>query len=70
MADVIETYADGTVIERDFTDEELAQIAADKEEAKQIAARIKALENVKKAAELKLANLGFTKDELIALGLA
>jgi hypothetical protein len=30
MADVIETFADGTVVERDFTEAELVQIEKDK----------------------------------------
>ena len=69
MADVIETFADGTVIERDFTAAELAQIEADKatQLAKQAEAEAKA--QAKAAAEGKLAALGLTTDDLRALGL-
>lgn len=60
MADVIETFADGTVIERDFTAAELAQIEKDKatQLAKQAEAEAKAAQ---KAALLD--RLGITEDE-------
>jgi|688.fasta_scaffold154755_4 hypothetical protein len=60
MADVIETFADGTVIERDFTAAELAQIETDKatQLAKQAEAEAKAAQ---KAALLD--RLGITEDE-------
>ena len=48
MADVIETFADGTVVERDFTKAELAQIEKDKaaQIAKQAEAEAKATAKV------------------------
>jgi hypothetical protein len=60
MADVIETFADGTVIERDFTAAELAQIETDKatQLAKQAEAEAKAAQ---KAALLE--RLGISEDE-------
>ena len=60
MADIIETFADGTVIERDFTDAELAQIEKDKatQLAKQAEAEAKA---AAKAALLE--RLGITQEE-------
>ena len=60
MADVIETFADGTVIERDFTAAELAQIETDKatQLAKQAEAEAKAAQ---KAALLE--RLGITEDD-------
>ena len=69
MADIIETFADGTIVERDFTSEEKAQVLADKlaEEKRQQDKIDKA--NVKEAAQSKLAALGLTLDELKALGL-
>lgn len=69
MADVIEIFADGTVVERDFTKTELAQIEADKaaEVIRQTEAQAKA--QAKAAAEGKLAALGLTTDDLRALGL-
>lgn len=69
MADVIETFADGKIIERDFTEAELAQIEADKaaEVIRQAQAEAKA--QAKAAAEAKLTALGLTTDDLRALGL-
>jgi hypothetical protein len=69
MSDVIEIFADGTTIERDFTEAELEQIEKDKtaELAKQAQAEAKA--QAKVAAESKLAALGLTMDDLRALGL-
>jgi|LakMenE18May11ns_1017448.scaffolds.fasta_scaffold8430265_2 hypothetical protein len=60
MADIIETFADGTVIERDFTAAELAQIEKDKatQLAKQAEIDAKAAQ---KAALLE--RLGITEDE-------
>jgi hypothetical protein len=60
MADVIETFADGTVIERDFTDAELAQIEKDK--AKQIAKQAEAEAKATARAGL-LKRLGITEAE-------
>ena len=60
MADVIETFADGTVIERNFTEAELAQIEADK------LADIKKEKELQAKAQAKadlLARLGITADE-------
>ena len=69
MADVIETFADGTVIERNFTEAELAQIEKDKaaEIARKAEAEAKA--QAKATAEGKLAALGLTTNDLRALGL-
>jgi hypothetical protein len=69
MADIIETFEDGTTAERDFTPEEKAQALADKlaEEKRQQDKIDKA--NAKEAAQAKLAALGLTLDELKALGL-
>ena len=69
MADIIETFPDGTTTERDFTPEEKAQVLADKlAEEKRLQDKIDK-ENAKEAAQAKLAALGFTIDELKALGL-
>lgn len=68
MADVIEIFADGTVIERDFTAQELAQKEADKLafEAVKVA---KAEAQAKRSAALaKLAVLGLDENDLKALG--
>ena len=69
MADVIETLADGTVIERDFTKQELAQIEADKIAYVEKLAKIEELAAAKAAAQAKLAALGLTVEDLQALGL-
>lgn len=69
MADIIETFADGTVVERDFTAEEKAQKAKDLAEAEaREAAKLKAIAD-REAAKAKLAELGLTTDDLKALGL-
>jgi hypothetical protein len=60
MADVIETFADGTVIERDFTDAELAQIEKDK--ATQLVKQAEA-EAKKAQRQVILDRLGLTSDE-------
>ena len=60
MADVIETYADGTVIERDFTEAELAQQKLDNDYRE----KIKAEAEAKAAAKAALLDrLGITEDE-------
>jgi hypothetical protein len=64
MADVIETFADGTVIERDFTDAELAQIEKDK--AKQLAKQAEAEAKATAKAGL-LDRLGITAEEAALL---
>lgn len=69
MADVIETLADGTVTERDFTKQELAQIEADKIAYVEKLAKIEELKAAKETAYAKLAALGLTAEELQALGL-
>lgn len=69
MANVIETFADGTVIERDFTEQELAQIEADKIANAERLAKIEELKAAKVAAYAKLTALGLTAEELQALGL-
>tara|TARA_R110000868_G_scaffold340516_1_gene601175 strand:- start:13 stop:222 length:210 start_codon:yes stop_codon:yes gene_type:complete len=69
MADIIETFADGTIIERKFTAEEKAQNAKDLAEAEaKEAAKLKAIAD-REAAQVKLAALGLTADELKVLGL-
>lgn len=60
----------GEVVERKMTDDELAQLEADKLEAK---AKLEAEElaaEKKAAAEAKLAQLGLTAEDLKVLGLA
>ncbi len=69
MADIIETFADGTVIERNFTEQELAQIEADRLEFENRKAEKEAKAAVKEAAQAKLAALGLTVEDLQALGL-
>ena len=61
MADVIETFADGTVVERDFTKAELKQIEIDKKDNEVMEAKILA----KAAQRQAIADrLGLTPDEL------
>ena len=61
MADVIETFADGTIVERDFTKAELKQIEIDKKNNEAMEAKILA----KAAQRQAIANrLGLTADEL------
>jgi len=60
MADVIETYADGTIIERDFTEAELAQQKLDNQHRAKVQAEAEAKAQAK--AEL-LERLGITADE-------
>lgn len=69
MANVIETLADGTVIERDFTEQELAQIELDKIANTERLAKIEELKAAKETAYVKLAAIGLTAKELQALGL-
>lgn len=66
---VIHNTETGEIIERDMTPEELAQHQKDlaNAEAEQIKKQEKA--EAKIAAEAKLAALGFTADDLKALGL-
>ena len=64
MADVIETFADGTVVERDFTKSELAQIEKDK--AKQLAKQAEA-EAKETAKAALLSKLGITTEEAALL---
>jgi len=64
MADVIETFADGTIKERAFTKEERAQIELDKANAKAQAEANKAqAEAVAAAKSALLVKLGITEDE-------
>lgn len=60
MTKVIETFPDGSTIERDLTTEELAQIEADKLVEAETIARLAA--KVQAKAEL-LEKLGITEDE-------
>jgi len=69
MADVTEIFADGTKIERDFTEQELAQIAIDKENAEKLEQEIIAKEEARENALQKLQALGLDIDDLKALGL-
>ena len=69
MADIIETFADGTVIERNFTEQELAQIKADKIANAERLAKIEELKQAKETVYAKLAALGLTVEDLQALGL-
>jgi len=69
MADVTEIFADGTKIERDFTEQELAQIAIDKENAEKLKQEIIAKEEARENALQKLQALGLDIDDLKALGL-
>jgi hypothetical protein len=60
MADIIETFPDGTIVERDFTAEEKAQVLADKLFAeKQLQDKI----DKEIAKEALLAKLGLTAEE-------
>ena len=69
MADVVEIFADGTKIERDFTKQELAQIEKDKLDQLDRLAKIEQLAATKAAAQEKLTSLGLTVEDLQALGL-
>jgi hypothetical protein len=69
MADIIETFLDGTTTERDFTVAEKAQVLADKLQAEKELQDKNNKANAKEAAQAKLAALGLTLDELKALGL-
>lgn len=69
MANVVEIFADGKKIERDFTEQELAQIEKDKADELDRLAKIEQLTATKVAAHAKLAALGLTVDDLQALGL-
>jgi hypothetical protein len=69
MADIIETFADGTVVERDFTEQELAQIELDRLEFENREAEKEAKAAAKIAAQAKLSALGLTIEDLQALGL-
>jgi hypothetical protein len=60
MADIIETFADGTIVERNFTEAELAQIEADK--ATQLAKQAEAETKATARAAL-LTKLGITQEE-------
>lgn len=60
MADVIEIFADGTKIERDFTQEEIDQIKADKKEF-EMNEKLKIEKKLKR--EALLARLGITEQE-------
>jgi len=60
MADVIEIFADGTRVERDFTEAELAQIELDKKANKEFEDKIKARAEQRQAL---LTRLGITEEE-------
>lgn len=69
MTKLIETFLDGTIIERDLTEQELAQIEADKITEAERVARLEAKAQAKATAQAKLAALGLTVADLEALGL-
>ena len=69
MTKLIETFPDGTTTERDLTEQELAQIQADKLTEVERIARLEAKAQAKEAAQAKLAALGLTVEDLQALGL-
>lgn len=69
MSDVIEIFANGTQIERDFTPEEKAQREADRLEKEQKIKEEVEAKAKREAALAKLAALGLTTDDLSALGL-
>jgi len=69
MADVVEIFADGTCVERDFTKAELAQIEKDKSAQIKKLQEIEAKAAAKATAQAKLAALGLTVEDLQALGL-
>jgi len=57
----------GEIVEREMTDDELAQHAADAAEADRIAAEDAARAAAKESARTKLAALGLSDDEVMAL---
>jgi hypothetical protein len=67
MADVIEIFADGTRVERDFTKAELAQIEKDKKAEIQRLKEIEEKAEAKAAAVAKLEKLGLTVDDIKAI---
>lgn len=69
MTKVIETFLDGTTIERDLTEQELAQIESDKIAEAERIARLEAKAAAKASAQAKLEALGLTVEDLTALGL-
>ena len=60
---------DGTVIDRELTDDEFAAYQADNERVAQRVAEAKAKAESKATAQSKLAALGLTVEDLQALGL-
>lgn len=60
MADVVEIFADGTVIERDFTEQEKTQIELDKAANAEKVAKLEELATAKAAL---LAQLGITEEQ-------
>jgi hypothetical protein len=69
MTKLIETFSDGTTTERDLTEQELAQIEADKLTEAERIARLEAKAQAKEVAQAKLSALGLTVEDLEALGL-
>lgn len=69
MTKLIETFPDGTTVERDLTEQELAQIESDKITEVEKVARLEAKTQAKAVAQAKLAALGLTVADLEALGL-
>ena len=67
MADVIEIFADGTCVERDFTKAELAQIEKDKKAEVKKLQEIELKADAKARAVVKLEKLGLTVDDIKAI---
>lgn len=65
----IHNVTTGEIETREMNQEELAQLAIDKQENDAFKARQEAIKIAKEAAEAKLAALGLTTDDLKALGL-
>jgi len=66
---IIHNIETNEIIERDMTNDELAQYQKDQAEALELKAEAEAKAQAKAAAEAKLAALGLTAEDLKALGL-
>ena len=58
---------DGSIIEREFNQEELKQLAEDKAIFEKESAAIKAKQDLRESALAKLIDLGLTEEEIAAL---
>jgi hypothetical protein len=65
----IHNVTTGEIETREMNEQELKQLAIDKQENESFKARQEAMKTAKEAAEAKLALLGLTTDDLKALGL-